>query len=343
MSDGEKKLNNAKLTVSQSPDFIRLMELTDEALSSGAVHPKLTKIEEILSAHFNRIKHMPPTPSPKRPSLRTTASAASAAGAAAPVMTSPQPLHFRPPKPFGSGGGGGSGDGGGGGGGGDDIEVLEDDESSDPSDASGTSFGTPRSNKGRVIIFTQLRDTAEDIVRRLTARQPEIRPVQFIGQASKSSTQGKKKGLTQKEQTEIVQRFRGGEFNVLVATSIGEEGLDIGEVDLIIAYDSSQSPIQLVQRMGRTGRKRIGQCISLMMAGSEEKAYEEGQKKSQNLARALRGNRVKGLPYYTENPRMLPGKSLVLPPIKSDAASANPTHARCSLILRSYRAANRQT
>ena len=56
----------------------------------------------------------------------------------------------------------------------------------------------------------------------------------------------------------MVKRFRSGEFNVLVATSIGEEGLDIGEVDLIICFDSPASATRQTQRFGRTGRKHEG-------------------------------------------------------------------------------------
>ena len=56
----------------------------------------------------------------------------------------------------------------------------------------------------------------------------------------------------------VVKKFREGGYNTLVSTCVGEEGLDIGEVDLIICYDSQKSPIRLIQRMGRTGRKREG-------------------------------------------------------------------------------------
>ena len=35
-------------------------------------------------------------------------------------------------------------------------------------------------------------------------------------------------------------------YNVLVSTSIGEEGLDIGEVDLIVCYDAQKTPIRMV-------------------------------------------------------------------------------------------------
>ena len=67
-----------------------------------------------------------------------------------------------------------------------------------------------------------------------------------------------------------MRQFREGSYNTVVSTSVGEEGLDIGEVDLIICFDVSNSPIRLVQRMGRTGRKRNGKIIVLVGEGKEE-------------------------------------------------------------------------
>ena len=88
-------------------------------------------------------------------------------------------------------------------------------------------------------------------------------PVHNIDRICPSPPTGKK-GLSQREQIEVVRRFRSGGYNTLVATCVGEEGLDIGEVDLIVCYDVSKSPIRLVQRMGRTGRKRAGRIIVLV-------------------------------------------------------------------------------
>ena len=64
--------------------------------------------------------------------------------------------------------------------------------------------------------------------------------------------------------------FREGSFNTLVSTCVGEEGLDIGDVDLIICFDASKCPIRLVQRMGRTGRKRDGRIVMLVTEGKED-------------------------------------------------------------------------
>lgn len=68
-----------------------------------------------------------------------------------------------------------------------------------------------------------------------------------------------------------MRRFREGGFNTLVSTCVGEEGLDIGEVDLIVCFDAQKSPIRLVQRMGRTGRKRQGRIVVILAEGREER------------------------------------------------------------------------
>lgn len=118
----------------------------------------------------------------------------------------------------------------------------------------------------RIIVFSEYRDSAEDIVRTLNKHRPLVKASIFVGQAD-----GKRgEGMKQAQQIETIERFRKGEFNVLVATSIGEEGLDIGQVDLIVCYDSSSSPIRMLQRMGRTGRKRAGKIVLLLMRGKEE-------------------------------------------------------------------------
>lgn len=69
---------------------------------------------------------------------------------------------------------------------------------------------------------------------------------------------------------QVLQRFRKGGYNTLVSTCVGEEGLDIGDVDLIVCFDAHASPIRLIQRMGRTGRKRDGRIVILVTEGKEE-------------------------------------------------------------------------
>ena len=135
----------------------------------------------------------------------------------------------------------------------------------------------------RVIIFSQYRDCVTELVACLAGLKPTVRPMPFIGQAGA----GGKKGLTQKEQIEVVKRFKDGGYNTLVATCVGEEGLDIGEVDLIVLYDVAKSPIRLVQRMGRTGRKRSGRIVVLVTEGQEERAYNQALYNKKTINKAI--------------------------------------------------------
>lgn len=91
----------------------------------------------------------------------------------------------------------------------------------------------------------------------------------FVGQGNaRSSSSSSLKGQKQHEQVAVLEEFNRGDFNVLVATCIGEEGLDIAEVDMIISFDALSSPTRMVQRMGRTGRKRAGRVIMLATEGT---------------------------------------------------------------------------
>ena len=103
----------------------------------------------------------------------------------------------------------------------------------------------------------------------------------------------------------VVKQFREGGYNTLVSTCVGEEGLDIGEVDLIICYDTQKSPIRLIQRMGRTGRKREGRIIILLTEGKEEQSYKTSLAKKKNIYKII-ANGSKNFRFYQHNPLMVP-------------------------------------
>ncbi|MEM2878110.1 MAG: helicase-related protein [Candidatus Hadarchaeales archaeon] len=125
----------------------------------------------------------------------------------------------------------------------------------------------------RVILFTQYRDTAAHLVSRLSAAG--IRAERFVGQATREGDIG----LSQDEQAEILRRFSSGEISVLVATSIGEEGLDIPSVDLVVFYEPVPSEIRYIQRKGRTGRRRFGKVVILAADGTVDVAYLHASRK----------------------------------------------------------------
>ncbi len=123
-------------------------------------------------------------------------------------------------------------------------------------------------SQSRVIVFANYRDTAEMITKALSEVEG-IRPVRFVGQASKY----KDKGLTQKQQVEIIEQFKAGEYNALVATSVAEEGLDIPSTDLVLFYEPIPSEIRSIQRKGRTGRKHQGRVVVLVTKGTRDEGY----------------------------------------------------------------------
>ncbi|KAK0456289.1 hypothetical protein EV421DRAFT_1751492 [Armillaria borealis] len=155
--------------------------------------------------------------------------------------------------------------------------------------------------KSKVMVFATNRDSVDEIVSVLNAERPLIRASRFIGQGT--DKQGRK-GFSQREQLEVIKRFKDDEFNVLVATSIGEEGLDIGEVDLIVCYDAQKTPIRMLQRLGRTGRKRAGVVHVLLSEGREEANLDKAKDTYKNVQKTIwRGDQLE---LYADVERLLP-------------------------------------
>ncbi len=117
------------------------------------------------------------------------------------------------------------------------------------------------SKRPRALVFTHYRDTARKVVEILT--ENGIQASRFVGQAKRELDIG----MDQVEQSAVLESFRDGEFDVLVATSIAEEGLDIPQVDLVVFYEPIPSEIRYIQRRGRTGRKSSGRVIILGSKG----------------------------------------------------------------------------
>ena len=127
--------------------------------------------------------------------------------------------------------------------------------------------------EGKFIIFTQYREMGQIITKFVNSLQSSASTLsakRFVGQATRSPND---KGLSQKEQGNIINQFSKGDFNVLVATSVAEEGLDIPNVNAVICYDSVPSEIRLIQRRGRTGRHSIGKCYCLVALNTLDQTY----------------------------------------------------------------------
>jgi Fanconi anemia group M protein len=138
----------------------------------------------------------------------------------------------------------------------------------------------------RVIVFTESRDTAETLTEFL-GNHFEVR--RFVGQGDREGSDG----MTQTEQRETLDAFRNGEFEVLVSTSVAEEGLDVPEVDLVLFYEPVPKGIRSIQRKGRTGRQREGRVVVLIADDTRDEAYywmsRNEEKKMEEELRKLKG------------------------------------------------------
>ena len=119
----------------------------------------------------------------------------------------------------------------------------------------------------KIMIFTQYRDSALMIENAIKDIK-EIKPKIFVGQKKKGLT-----GISQKEQIDIISKFTNAQYNTIISTSIGEEGLDIPKVDLVIFYEPIPSAIRSIQRRGRTARQKEGKNIILLTKNTRDEVY----------------------------------------------------------------------
>jgi Fanconi anemia group M protein len=132
----------------------------------------------------------------------------------------------------------------------------------------------------KFIIFTQYRNTGKRIVEQLKELK-HVKPVLFIGQTGKE-------GLTQKQQIKIIEKFDEGKYNVLVATSVAEEGLHIPSVDYAIFFEPVPSGLRMIQRKGRVGRTKVGKVMMMYTKGGiDEKYLYVSRAKEKRMAYAI--------------------------------------------------------
>jgi len=135
--------------------------------------------------------------------------------------------------------------------------------------------------ESRIIIFTHYRDTSSyisDILKDLK----DSRASRFIGQSTKIGD----KGLSQRQQADIIKKFKSGDLNVLIATSVAEEGLDIPSTDLVVFFEPIPSEIRAIQRRGRTARKMPGKVVILITKGTLDEAYYWSSKRKEKRMRS---------------------------------------------------------
>jgi ATP-dependent RNA helicase DeaD len=104
---------------------------------------------------------------------------------------------------------------------------------------------------GRTLIFCNMKVTVDRLVRRLQDRQ-------FQAEAIHGD-------LDQRKRDRVMDQFRAGELQFLVATNVASRGLDIPDLNHVVNFDLPQSADEYVHRVGRTGRAgREGSAITFV-------------------------------------------------------------------------------
>ena len=125
----------------------------------------------------------------------------------------------------------------------------------------------------KAIVFASYRDSVEDIYESLCT--DGLRARYLIGKSGR--------GQSQDQQVQTIEDMRSGLFDILVATQVGEEGLDISECNLVVFYDNVPSAVRFIQRRGRTGREAPGRVIALVAKGTKDESYYwSGQRRMQS-------------------------------------------------------------
>jgi len=135
----------------------------------------------------------------------------------------------------------------------------------------------------RIIIFANYRFTVSEIVKKL--QDLNIKTERFVGQADKTD-----KGLKQKEQSEVLKKFKEGNFNVLVSSQVAEEGIDVVETKAVVFYEPIASELRRIQRIGRTARTQPGKIIFLITKGTRDEAYYWKSKRGETRMRMILQN-----------------------------------------------------
>ncbi|MBS3141206.1 DEAD/DEAH box helicase [Candidatus Woesearchaeota archaeon] len=133
----------------------------------------------------------------------------------------------------------------------------------------------------KIMIFANFRNTVAILALELSK----------INNAKVIKLLGQKEGITQKHQLNAINQFENNEFNVIIATSVGEEGLSINTLDLVIFYESVPSSIRRIQRSGRVARIKPGKIIFIIAEKTRDEAYYwkslKEEKKMKNILKDM--------------------------------------------------------
>jgi ATP-dependent RNA helicase DeaD len=121
------------------------------------------------------------------------------------------------------------------------------------------------------IIFCRTRSDADELVEGMTHRG--FKPLALHG------------GLAQEQRDRVMDRFRNGAADLLVATDIAARGLDISQLSHVINFDVPPDADQYTHRIGRVGRAgRAGVAITLATPREQSALFQIERFTKQKIA-----------------------------------------------------------
>lgn len=124
------------------------------------------------------------------------------------------------------------------------------------------------------LIFVQRRYTARilcHVIRRYFNAIPELNvKVDFMTGRNSFMPESIEAVITMKNNNQVLDKFKRGTINLIIATSVLEEGIDLQECNLVISYDVPQTFRAYVQSKGRA-RMKDSTYVIMAPAGEIQK------------------------------------------------------------------------
>jgi ATP-dependent RNA helicase RhlE len=142
---------------------------------------------------------------------------------------------------------------------------------------------------GRALIFTRTKHRARNLAGDLSKKGYRV-----------SALQG---NMTQNRRQSAIDGFRGGKYDILVATDVASRGIDVADIGHVINYDMPDTADAYTHRVGRTGRvDQAGEALTLALPQDEGMVLRI----ERVLGNPIERRRLEGFNYGTFNPEIRP-------------------------------------
>ncbi|KAG8510446.1 Interferon-induced helicase C domain-containing protein 1 [Galemys pyrenaicus] len=201
---------------------------------------------------------------------------------------------------------------------------------------------TRTEGSARGIIFTKTRQSAyalsQWIIENEKFAEVGVKAHHLIGAGHSSEF----KPMTQNEQKEVISKFRTGKINLLIATTVAEEGLDIKECNIVIRYGLVTNEIAMVQARGRARANEstyvlVGDVDSGVFEREtvndfREKMMYKAIERVQNMERNEYDHKILELQIQSVMEKKMKAKKIIAKQFKDELSSINFLCKNCNVV-----------